>query len=362
MSAVPYEVAGIGRAREGEPTTADNAAAWAMRIVDVEGPEWRALLEHSDHTLFHEPQWARVTQRGFGGEVCAVVFEKDGSPCGGALGFSFRSLWARFLYFNVPYGGVVGQMPDRETLGRLLREVGRVVGVARVRFTDSPMMSPAGLADFDRVDQSTQLLDLGDGGYEALWTGFKARIRRDVRKAERSGVTVVEATSKTEVAEFYNLYLDSMKRNGAVAKYSKVFVDAIDDELGHLGRGVILLARREGVAIAGVVIVDSATMSHYLMGGSTTAGLSYCPNDLLLHTAIRRAVEKGRSSFDFLPSGVGDEALERFKAKWGAVAHPISSYTAVMQPMRMAIWDTAYRVAENPLSSAVLRAVRRMGR
>ncbi len=362
MSAGPNDAPEIGRGLESEPIASGAVAVWAVRIVDVEGPEWRALLERSAHTLFHEPQWARVTRRGFGGEICAVVFEKDGLPCGGALGFTFRSLWVKFLYFNVPYGGVVGEMPDHETLGRLLREVGGVVGVARVRFTDSPMISPAGVAGFDRVEQSTQILDLGDGDYEALWTGFKARIRRDVRKAERSGVTVVEATSKTEAAEFYDLYLDSMKRNGAVAKYSKGFVDAIDDELRHTGRGAILLARREGAAIAGVVIVDSKTMSHYLMGGSTTAGLSYCPNDLLLHSAIRRAVEKGMSSFDFLPSGVGDEALERFKAKWGTVSYPISSYTAVMQPVRMAIWDAAYRVGENPLSSAVLRVVRRMGR
>jgi hypothetical protein len=334
------------------------AGRWSARSVAVDGAEWTELLGRGHRMLFHEPVWAHVTERGFGGEACAVVFEKDGAIRGGVLGFAFRSLWARFLYFSFPYGGVVGEAPPAPELGRLLREIGGRLGVTRIRLTDCPGLPAIDVDGFEPVDMHTQILEL-TGDYEALWTGFKARVRRDVRKAERAGVTVAEATSEGDVAAFYELYLHSMRRNATVAKYGIELVQAIHRDLGRLGRSAFLLARREGKAIAGVLVVDSDSMSHYLMGGSLSEELQHCPNDLLLDRAIRRAVEKGKAGFDFLPSGVGDEALERFKAKWGSLRQPIRVHTAITRPALMATWDAAYRLADNRLASSLLQALRR---
>lgn len=340
------------------PLRVSPAGAWAARRVDVTGGEWTELLGRADHMLFHEPVWARITERGFAGEALAVVFECDGAVRGGMLGFVFRSLWARFLYFSFPYGGIVGVAPPAPVLSRMLHELGAQLGVARIRVTDCPGLPPIAIDGAGRVDMHTQILDLSEGDEQALWSGYKSRVRRDVRKAERSGVSVEPAASGSDVATFYDLYVASMRRNATVAKYGFELVEAVHEELGPTDRGVILLARREGRPIAGVLIVDSDSMSHYLMGGSSSEALQYCPNDLLLHCAIRRAVAKGKNAFDFLPSGVGDEALERFKAKWGSIREPIAVHTAVTQPVRMATWEAAYRAADNRIAARLLQVLR----
>ncbi len=338
---------------------ADDAARWSVRVVDPEGAEWRALLASTQHTLFHEPVWARITQRGFGGEVCALSFERDGEPAAGVLGFWFRSLWARLLQLNFPYGGIIGPPPSGGELSRLLRAAADDLGIARIRLNDSPALESVAPTDAEHLALRSHVLDLGCGDYDALWKGFKSRIRRDVRKSERAGVVALEASSPAEIDEFYGLYRQSMERNRALAKYTPALMRAIYEELVPLGRAAFLLARREGEPIAGVLVVDSPRMSHYLIGGSSSAGLQYCPNDLLLHTAIRRAVERGLGGFDFLPSGIGDEALERFKTKWGAEPVPTAVHTIVTKPAAMRAWDLAYRVAETPLGSALVNMLRR---
>jgi hypothetical protein len=341
-------------------TTSDaRENSWTALSVDANGTEWRHLLEATDHMVFHEPTWARVTERGFGAESCAVVFARDGVVRGGLLGFAFRTLWAKLLYVSFPYGGVIGDAPSGADLSRILRDVARRLGVSRIRITDCPGLLATEIEGVDRVELRTHLLDLSCGDYEVLWSGFKSRIRRDVRKAERAGVTVSHGTDAGHLSAFYSLYLASMKRNAALAKYSPELVNAMVEELGPTDRCAVLLARREGEPIAGILVVDSASMSHYLMGGSTTAGLAHCPNDLLLHTAIRRAVDKRLGAFDFLPSGSDDPALEQFKAKWGATPQPLFVHTVTTHPYRMACWDAAYHLASSPTGSALVRAIRR---
>ncbi len=331
---------------------------WRLRIVEPDGGEWAELLARSDHLLFHEPLWAEITRIGFQAQTYAVVFEHGGSVKSGVMGFAFRSLWSRLLYLGFPYGGIVGEAPPGKDLAGLLRRAASDLDVSRIRLTDCPNLRPVDPEGFDHVETRTHILDLRLGDYDALWRGFKKRVRRDVRRAERSGVQVENGASHEAVGEFYDLYLESMRRNHAVPKYDLALVSAIFEKLNPLGRCAILIARREGVAIAGALIVDSPTASHYLMGGSSTAGLQYCPNDLLLHCAIRRAVALGLDGFDFLPSGVGDDALERFKSKWGAEVHPVAVHSVVTQPARMAAWNLAYRAAESRLGTTLLGLVR----
>ena len=278
---------------------------------------------------------------------------------GGLLGFAFRSLWAKLGFFSYPYGGVIGEAPDGAELARLLRTLAEVSGLSRLRLTEFPRLPDVEVDGFDSVPMRTHVLDFAGRDYETIWKDFKSRVRRDVRKSERSGVTVREASTQADLEAFYDLYLDSMKRNRAIAKYSLALVKAIFEEYGALERCSVLLARRDDVDIAGVLVVDSADVSHYLMGGSNPEGFQYCPTDLLLHTAIRRAVERGLAAFDFLPSGEDDTALESFKSKWGAAPLGLTVHTAVVRPIAMATWDLAFQLAATPLGTFLLRLLGR---
>lgn len=320
--------------------------AWRLLEVDPKGEEWHNLLSNVPHLTFHEPLWATVTEEGFSSsENCCLILQHDGQAVGGMLGFIVRVLWAKLLYINIPYGGIIGQSPPSEDLAEILKEFCRAKGVARVSINTFPNQSDPPKTGFQITPMSTAMLDLREKTEAEISKGFKGACRRNIKKALRADVSIEEANSLEGAETFYNLYLASMRRNQALAKYSSQWIEAIVKRITMEEKGTLLLARREGEAIAGILIVDSPIGSHYLMGGSKTEALRYCPNDLLFNTAIMRAARKGMDFFDFLPSGPDDVALERFKLKWGSTSHTADVCTLVVRPLVMASWNLAYRLA-----------------
>ena len=117
---------------------------------------------------------------------------------------------------------------------------------------------------------------------------------------------------------FYKLYLASMERNRAMAKYPLHWFEALYEIVTKKGLGAILIAELDEVAIAGVVLINSASSVHYFHNGSQYEYLKFCPNELLVHSSIENAVEKRMSFFDFMGSDPKDLSLLRFKEKWGS--------------------------------------------
>jgi lipid II:glycine glycyltransferase (peptidoglycan interpeptide bridge formation enzyme) len=330
---------------------------WQLTEVDPKGEEWHNLLSTNAHLLFHEPLWATVNEEGFSpAKTCCLILQRDGQSVGGMLGSIIRTLWAKLLYINIPYGGVIGQSPPDKKLATLLKDFCKKKGVARVSINAFPKLAESPQDGFRVTPLETAMLELQGRPPEEIWNDYKANIRRDIRKAERNSVTVEEASHPDQAGTFYSLYLDSMRRNEALPKYSPQWVESILKRVVSEGKGTLLLAHREEKPIAGVLIVDSETASHYLLGGSKTEALRYCPNDLLLNAAIMRAAEKGLEYFDFLPSGPDDVALQRFKSKWGSSPFPADACTLQTRPLIMAAWNLAYRLAATRPARAILIA------
>ena len=341
---------------------------WAVVETTPESDAWQQLLAQHEHLLFHEAVWAHVLSDGFGSAANFLLLQRDGETLGGLAGFTHRVLWAGLTYFNLPYGGVVGSAPSPSELAALLRDWSRGRSTSRIRIAASPCMrDPIAAADHDNslasaltvYPLSTHILDLAGRDYESVWMSFKGRVRRDVRKAEKSGVHVSSAAEASDIDAFYALYRESMVRNQAVAKYPRSFVQAVADRLIAVDRGALLLAMHSGRPIAGMLLADSAKGCHYLMAGSLSEGLQYCPNDLLLNHALVRAIDHGYDFFDFLPSGENDTGLENFKSKWDAARVDAPVYELITKPGRMRAFDFAYSVAQTRTGRAIVDKLRR---
>lgn len=331
---------------------------WELKQVSPDSPEWTRILAENKNLLFHQPVWARVVEEGFNAKAYCLILEKDGRVTGGMMGFAYRILWVKFLNFSFPYGGLIGEAPFDGQLAALLSGFSAKNGIARIRIVNSPTFEPTPPEGFDLVPNPTQMLKIEHSDFSEIRAGFKKNILRNVKKAEKSGVVVEEVTDAAASREFYSLYLESMRRNQVVPKYGLSLVESIRARILSAGHGAILLARRESRAIAGILVVDSHRMSHYLMGGSSTEDLKYRPNDLLFSEAIRRAADKKHEFFDFLPSGPDDPALVRFKTKWGATAFDAHTLDLVVRPFSTALFNRIYRLAETRPARRILRAYR----
>jgi lipid II:glycine glycyltransferase (peptidoglycan interpeptide bridge formation enzyme) len=194
---------------------------------------------------------------------------------------------------------------------------------------------------------------------EGVWNTYKKYIRRDVRKAEKSGVTVRSGHSIEDVRLFYDLYLSSMKRNRAAAKYPLQWFKVLCEGGPKEALGEIRFAVLEQEPIAGVVLVHSTTATHYFHNGSRSESLKYCPNELLVHRAIEEAIERGAACFDFMGSDREDLSLIHFKEKWGSRSLNVHTYLKDYHPFKSKMWEQGKTMAASPLGSKVAGWFRR---
>jgi lipid II:glycine glycyltransferase (peptidoglycan interpeptide bridge formation enzyme) len=150
-----------------------------------------------------------------------------------------------------------------------------------------------------------------------------------------------------------------MERNKAMAKYSLHWFETLYEILTKKEMGAVLIAELNGVAIAGVVLIYSASSTHYFHNGSQYEFLKFCPNELLVHSSIENAVEKRISFFDFMGSDPHDLSLLRFKEKWGGQSKDVCTYVKEYHPFRCKVWEWGKRLGSSRLGNRLARLIRK---
>jgi lipid II:glycine glycyltransferase (peptidoglycan interpeptide bridge formation enzyme) len=232
-------------------------------------------------------------------------------------------------------------------------------GIDQVRITESPFSKSCQLASFKSLVTKCTLLDLRGLDKEKMWEGYKKNIRRDIRKAQKSGVVIRQGASTEDVRIFRRLYLASMERNRAMAKYPVQWFEALYEMIIKRGLGTVALAEMNNEVIAGAVLIHSQTSTHYFHNGSQYEFLKFCPNELLIHDALEMAIEKKNRWFDFMGSDPLDLPLLHFKEKWGGHSVDLHTYVKDYHPMKCKIWELGKRAMNSGVGSRLVRKIRR---
>jgi lipid II:glycine glycyltransferase (peptidoglycan interpeptide bridge formation enzyme) len=264
----------------------------------------------------------------------------------------------KILYASIPYGNLIGEKPYYSPFMEILERAIREKGIGQVRITESPFSNSYSPDTFKSVSAKCSLLDLRGIDKERILESHKKYVRRDIRKAQRSGVTIRSGTSREDAKIFYTLYLASMERNKAVAKYPSRWFEAICEEMAERGLGTFLFAELDKAAIAGVVLINSTTATHYMHNGSQNEFFKFCPNELLVHSALEGAIERGNSYFDFMGSDPADLSLIKFKEKWGSQSLDIHTYVKDYYPIRCQIWEWGKRFGNSKIGDWLLKIIR----
>lgn len=208
----------------------------------------------------------------------------------------------------------------------------------------------AGGGSFGGVQpKAVMVLDI-DAAEDKLLEGFKQKWRYNIRLAEKRGVTVEQA-SREELPVFYDLLLETAKRDGFFVR-GRSYFETLHDVLAPAGMLSMWLARFEGRAIAGAICFRFGPRVTYVYGASSNTDRKVMPNHLMQWTMIRHAKEQGASIYDFRgvsPVREGEAAaahiagLNRFKEGFGA---RYVEYAGDMDlPLRPLIWRAWVRGA-----------------
>jgi CelD/BcsL family acetyltransferase involved in cellulose biosynthesis len=290
-------------------------------VIPDRTPLWSAFVEsHPAATVFHTPEWAHAVEATFGyeprhalvtdvesGEVRAAI---PGFVVSEGIGHSVLNPFCEYgfpLIDNAADVAVLSMLRDTRGDTRIVKDAGwsGVNGYNATGYGGVPTGSSIRLS-LDRP-------------FETLWESVFAKdVRRCVRTARNHAVSVTDGT----IAEFYPLYLETMRRLGS-PQFPERFFTALADALGE--SVAVLLAQRNGEPIASVFLFEWDDTTIVWTPASKRAHWDHRPNHLLYVEAIERACMAGRSIVDFGRSR-RDSSVHGFKAQFGGYDYPLTSF------------------------------------
>lgn len=165
------------------------------------------------------------------------------------------------------------------------------------------------------------LLDLR-GGEAALFARTEASVRRAVRKAEQSALTITVAQDLAAVRTFYTLLCKTRQRHGLPAQPFPFFAN-IHRHILARNQGQIILAHHQGTPVAGAVYFHFGDTAIYKFGASDETLQHLRANNLVMWEAIKWHAGHGFASLDFGRSSLANEGLRKFKLGWGTTERQI---------------------------------------
>ena len=161
------------------------------------------------------------------------------------------------------------------------------------------------------------ILDLTNNPDE-LWKRFDAKLRNQVRKALKSGLTA-SWSGKEGLSDFYEVFAANMRDLGSPV-HSRKFFAAIMEEFADSAK--FMLVRKGDQVIGGAACFFFKGNLIVPWASSLREYFSLCPNNLLYWEMIRWGCENGYRRFDFGRSSPGSGTYY-FKKQWGAIEEPL---------------------------------------
>jgi CelD/BcsL family acetyltransferase involved in cellulose biosynthesis len=306
----------------------------ASRIVATDDARWVDFVNgHPDALPYHHPAWTRTICETYGFQAFALVLEaeRDGMVAGVpivALGGRVRGRRWVALPFTDSLPPLSTAALGTDQLARLFTSAAQEANVRTMEIR-APLSPPGG---HERVRGVEHVLELSDA--DTLHAGFESQVRRNIRKAERAGLTVRVAQDAEELtAAYFDLHAETRRRLGVPTQPRRLF-EAMWRNILEPGLGFALLAHHRGRPVAGAVFLEWNGRIVYKYGASAQRFWPLRPNNLIFWTAIRRGCEHGARRLDFGRSDLDDEGLRAFKAGWGATEQPLVYTTIGHEPER----------------------------
>ncbi|MDH3444306.1 MAG: aminoacyltransferase, partial [Deltaproteobacteria bacterium] len=214
--------------------------------------EWSALINQvKEANLGHAPEWFAAIKSAYGH---SPIYQRvgDGQNVTAAMpAFFIRSRIFGSVVTSMPFldtGGPCGTSPalNRTLVDSLVEEAKRL-GASRVELRCTQELDLPVPASTDKVSLVLPLCDDSDN----LWKQFNAKVRNQIRKAERSGLGI-EIGGKEKLEEFYEIFSVNMRDLGSPV-HSKGFFASLLDAFGSKVK--IVIVRYKSVPIGGLVAI-----------------------------------------------------------------------------------------------------------
>ena len=154
------------------------------------------------------------------------------------------------------------------------------------------------------------VLDLHKNEEEIL-AGAAQGLRRKIRKANKTGITVEVSTDPKDIKKFYEIQLETAARHKFV-EFSEDFLQKQFEAFAKYDEVKLYTAKLDGKILAQNFMIFYGKEASYHYGVSTELGTKYSGAPLLHMQAMRDAREQGITRYNFWGITGLDETKHRF--------------------------------------------------
>jgi hypothetical protein len=288
-----------------------------MQVCDpVRNPGWDHLVAlHRDAGCFHTSAWAKVLHQTYNHRPFYLRFSRGRRLSALVPLMEVRSPFTGRRGVCLPFSDTCEPLIFDPNVVELVRD--RVVLLARERrwrhleirggkFFQS-RSSPAATFYGHTLDLRRRVDELPDR--------FDSQVRRAIRKAERSNVSVRVGRNRQAIGDFYRLHVQTRRRHGLPPQPTSFFLN-IYEHIIKPGLGFTVLAQRDSHPIAAAVFFRFGKNALYKYAASDKRFQEFRANNLVMWQGIQLLLRSGVEKLHFGRTECENDGLRRFKLSW----------------------------------------------
>ena len=294
-----------------------------VRIETFSGSpqDWDGFVSgQSGGTHFHRHDWLRVVRAVHGHEILPLAARGDAGALTGVLPLvRVRSLLFGHYLVSMPFVNYGGPLGDAEAVRALASHAAGLADASGAGLLELRSAAPLPVDLPVSHRKITVVLDLA-GDAEQVFAGFKGKLRSQVRRPQKEGVTV--RFGPDQVEPFYQVFAHHMRDLGTPTQpraWFEALAQAFPDDAWFA------CAWHGGRPIAGGCGFRWGGEFEITWASALSAYNAMSPNMALYWGFIERAAQEKLSVFNFGRCTPGS-GTHRFKQQWGTRDVPLYWY------------------------------------
>ena len=298
---------------------AEHSTSSVLLAQDSDAERWDTFVSsQSDALFFHRYDWKPLIEGTYGHKGYYLWVQRAKEVAGILPLFLFKGKLGHRCLISVPqadYAGVCAV--DHEARDVLLEAALKLAKDLSAQYVELRHLG-LGLDHLPSNDTRVAPLLLLPDSKEGLWKQLSNKMRNQVRKAQKSNVSVRHAQAD-ETRAFWRVFVANMRRLGSPSP-PQAFFSAI---LRHFqSDAALLVATLNDRVIGGLLCLFHGGTIEVPWASSLPEYFHLCPNNALYWEAMCVAIDRGCTLLHFGSSPVGSGTYH-FKMQWGAEAVPL---------------------------------------
>ena len=280
--------------------------------------DWAEYVsQHPDATAYHQYAWINAVEKAYNFESNSLIArdEKTQRVVGVfpavlmTIPLSGKSICA-LPYCDVGYG-----LADNEQiLNRMTSQLQEQLTSGNAKKLEIRSVNNKSNEPSDFENKKVRMLLALPESSELLMASFKSKLRSQIRKAEKNGLTTKLGTNEQLLEHFYSVYAKNMRDLGSPVHAKKWFIQVLNAYKKDCVIGVVY---NNNTPIGGGLVIKNNNKASIPWASTLRDYNKLAPNMLLYWSLLAHCADTGISTFDFGRSTF-EEGTFKFKKQWGA--------------------------------------------